>query len=181
MTSIAGLQLYSTVLIHQPTVLSIMHACKHQPLPNSIPPKLPLTSQTPQILIHLKRLSTNDINPIMPFPLHRLPLLVRHAPPAALLARVLDPLHGREVVVVLLHCDDPGHVVEGHCFETEICFICQRSSRLECKREGQKGRERKGNVQVLSGMPTTAFKKLSRSGVGLPFTCVMKFVGARPY
>lgn len=84
-------------------------------------PKRP--SKAPQILIHLKCLPTNNIDAVVPFPLHRLPLLVGHPSPAALLGRVLDPLHGWEVVVILLHRDDPGHVVEGHGFEAEILWV----------------------------------------------------------
>jgi hypothetical protein len=42
------------------------------------------------------------------------------APSAGLLV-VLDPLHCREVVVVLLHSDHPWYIVECHSLETEVC------------------------------------------------------------
>lgn len=42
-------------------------------------------------------------------------------------------------------------------------------------------KRREKDLQVLSGISTTAAKKLFRSGVRFPLTCVTKFVGAKPY
>jgi len=43
--------------------------------------------------------------------------------PAQLLGRVLDILHSGEVVLVLLHGGDPGHVIERHDLEPEVLVV----------------------------------------------------------
>jgi hypothetical protein len=61
--------------------------------------------------------------------LHLLPAsLIRDPPPAtgvsrARVRRVLDPLHGREIVVVFLHRYDPVDVVEGYGAEAEVWWV----------------------------------------------------------
>ncbi len=84
--------------------------------------------QAAAFAVHLKGLARHNIDALVALSVDFLALLVGDAPPAAsglgLRRRgVFDPFRGREVVVVLLHGDDPGDVVECHCFETEICFV----------------------------------------------------------
>jgi hypothetical protein len=49
--------------------------------------------------------------------------LVDNLLPAEDFVRVLEVLDGREVVFVLLHCSDPGDVVEGHDLEAEVLVV----------------------------------------------------------
>lgn len=72
----------------------------------------------PQSLIHRLRRQART-NPIPPLAI----LIVANPPPATALALVLDELHGREIVFVLLHRRDPRHVVEGDGLQPEVRVV----------------------------------------------------------
>ena len=123
-------------------------------------------------LLHFRVLSDGG-HSINRLSLENLIALIRYSSPTTWLVAVLDPFHGWEVVIILLHCNHPRHRVECDRLETEICIIlvadrCIRHDRLV-------------DLHVLSGILRVAAMNESKSGVGWPLTCVMKFVGATPY
>ncbi len=109
-------------------------------------------------------------------------MLVRGAAPAALLGWVLDPLDRGEVVLVLLHGDDPGHAVKGDGAEAEVYEGARGAALVNRRGKGQFEGEGIGmHIHVLSGICMTAATNDSRLGVAVALTWVMKLVGARPY
>lgn len=138
--------------------------------------RLSTASQRGASLVHLG-VACNRWDSVSRFSFKNLVALVCDAPPTAGLVAVLDPFHGGEVVVVLLHRNHPGHRVKGDCLEAEICSA-KVSSRISYSHSA-KGAAK--DIQVLSGIFRVAAMNVSRSGVGSPLTWVMKLVGATPY
>lgn len=88
-------------------------------------------SQLDYLLIHVRRLLVTTLS-LHCFHFSTINGLLSHTPiitlvddlpPAEFLTLVLDILNSREVVLILLHGSDPGHVVEGHDLESEVLVI----------------------------------------------------------
>lgn len=56
----------------------------------------------------------------MSFALDRFATFISDSAPAAGFGGVFDPFHGREIVIIFLHSNDPVDIIEGDSFESEI-------------------------------------------------------------